>query len=73
MSPEIPAYVCEEEQHGILCTAYFVTQMHTLVKIHTLIKNNKIDKVLSNFRRNNSSNLIFAYLNINPIKNKFDD
>ena len=34
---------------------------------HTLIKNNKIDTVLSNLLRNNSSNRKF-----NSIRNKFD-
>ena len=39
---------------------------------NTLIKNNEIAKVLFNFRRNNSSDVIFDYLNITT-RNKFDN
>ena len=40
---------------------------------HALIKSKTTDEVFSNIRRNNSSNFIFVYLNINGKRNKFDD
>ena len=39
----------------------------------TLTKNNEIDKVLSNLPTNNNSNTIVVCLNINLLRNTFND